>query len=92
MKNELLKIGPLTLYGYGFMIAIGVLAAWLVVEQRARKLQLACEHIFYLVLWCVLGAFASAKILFWITEWKEVIPEIRWGCSVLMDLWSMEEL
>ena len=50
MKNELLKIGPLTLYGYGFMIAIGVLAAWLVVEQRARKLQLACEHIFYLVL------------------------------------------
>ena len=32
MKNELLKIGPLTLYGYGFMIAIGVLAAWLVVE------------------------------------------------------------
>ena len=25
MKNELLKIGPLTLYGYGFMIAIGVL-------------------------------------------------------------------
>ena len=73
MKNELLKIGPLTLYGYGFMIAIGVLAAWLVVEQRARKLQLACEHIFYLVLWCVLGGFASAKILFWITEWKEVI-------------------
>lgn len=73
MKNELLKIGPLTLYGYGFMIAIGVLAAWLVVEQRARKLQLACEHIFYLVLWCVLGGFASAKILFWITEWKEMI-------------------
>lgn len=73
MKNELLRIGPLTLYGYGFMIAIGVLAAWLVVEQRARKLHLASEHIFYLVLWCVLGGFASAKILFWITEWKEVI-------------------
>ena len=72
-ENELLRIGPLTLYGYGFMIAIGVLAAWLVVEQRARKLHLACEHIFYLVLWCVLGGFASAKILFWITEWKEVI-------------------
>lgn len=73
MKNELLRIGPLTLYGYGFMIAIGVLAAWLVVEQRARKLHLACEHILYLVLWCVLGGFASAKILFWITEWKEMI-------------------
>ena len=73
MKNELLRIGPLTIYGYGFMIAIGVLAAWLVVEQRSRKLQLASEHIFYLVIWCVLGGFASAKILFWITEWKEML-------------------
>lgn len=91
MKNELLRIGPLTLYGYGFMIAIGVLAAWLVVEQRARKLHLACEHIFYLVLWCVLGGFASAKILFWLQNGKKC-PEFRWRCLVLMDLWSMEEL
>ena len=47
MHNELLHIGPLTVYGYGFMIAMGVLAAWFVAEQRARKLKLACEHIFY---------------------------------------------
>lgn len=52
MHNELLHIGPLTVYGYGFMIAMGVLAAWFVAEQRARKLKLACEHIFYLVVWC----------------------------------------
>ena len=44
MHNELLHIGPLTVYGYGFMIAMGVLAAWFVAEQRARKLKLACEH------------------------------------------------
>ena len=30
MHNELLHIGPLTVYGYGFMIAMGVLAAWFV--------------------------------------------------------------
>ena len=30
MKNELLKIGPLTVYGYGAMIALGVIAAWVV--------------------------------------------------------------
>ena len=46
MKNELLHIGPLTVYGYGFMIAMGVLAAWFVTEQRARRLHLAYEHIF----------------------------------------------
>ena len=57
MHNELLHIGPLTVYGYGFMIAMGVLAAWFVAEQRARKLKLACEHIFYLVVWCAIGGF-----------------------------------
>ena len=35
MHNELLHIGPLTVYGYGFMIAMGVLAAclWLSRER-----------------------------------------------------------
>lgn len=70
MKNELLRIGPLTVYGYGFMIAVGILAAWYVAEYRAKKMKLAREHIFYLVIWCVIGGFAGAKILFWITEWK----------------------
>ena len=77
MKNELLHIGPLTVYGYGFMIAMGVLAAWFVTEQRARRLHLAYEHIFYLVVWCAVGGFASAKILFWITNWKEFLQNPR---------------
>ena len=46
MHNELLHIGPLTVYGYGFMIAIGVMAAWFVSEQRALMLKLAYEHKF----------------------------------------------
>ena len=77
MHNELLHIGPLTVYGYGFMIAMGVLAAWFVAEQRARKLKLACEHIFYLVVWCAIGGFTSAKILFWITNWREFLQNPR---------------
>ena len=88
MHNELLHIGPLTVYGYGFMIAMGVLAAWFVAEQRARKLKLACEHIFYLVVWCAIGGFTSAKILFWITNWEGISAEskadhrIRWICGI----------
>ena len=85
MHNELLHIGPLTVYGYGFMIAMGVLAAWFVAEQRARKLKLACEHIFYLVVWCAIGGFTSAKILFWITNWREFLQnprQIRWICGI----------
>ena len=32
MKNELFSIGPFTVYGYGLMIALGVIAAYLVGE------------------------------------------------------------
>ena len=29
MHNELFSIGPVTIYGYGLMIAIGIFAAYL---------------------------------------------------------------
>ena len=37
MKNELLTIGPFTVYGYGLMIAIGIVAGCLTAEYRAGK-------------------------------------------------------
>ena len=40
MKNELLSIGPFTIYGYGLMIGIGIIAAYLTAESRAKKLKL----------------------------------------------------
>lgn len=84
MKNELLRIGPFTLYGYGLMIAIGVLAGWGTAEYRARKLKADAEHVFFLLLWCLLGGFLGAKILFWITEWEEIVSDpafILWTMS-----------
>ena len=70
MRNELFTIGPLTVYGYGFMIAVGVIAAWIITNRRAEKQKLDHEHVFSLVIWCLLGGMFCAKILFWITEWK----------------------
>lgn len=75
MKNELLTIGSFTVYGYGLMIAIGVLAGWGTAEYRARKLKLDTEHVFFSMLWCLLGGFLGAKILFWITEWSEIVSD-----------------
>ena len=46
MKNELLTIGPFTVYGYGLMIAIGIVAGCLTAEYRARKQGLDSEQIF----------------------------------------------
>lgn len=41
MKNELLRIGPFTIYGYGLMIAIGILSAYFTGEYRAKKAETA---------------------------------------------------
>lgn len=85
MKNELLHIGPFILYGYGLMIAIGIVSAYIVAEYRARKLKMDYEHIAYIAIWCVLGGFAAAKILFWITEWKSVLENPRFLFETLSD-------
>lgn len=75
MRNELLTIGPFTIYGYGFMIAMGILAAYFTAEYRAKKYGLPYEHVFPLVIWCVLGGFAGAKVLFWLTEFRTVAAD-----------------
>ncbi|MDF2941522.1 MAG: prolipoprotein diacylglyceryl transferase [Herbinix sp.] len=82
MKNELLKIGPVTLYGYGLMIAIGVIAAYTVAEYRAKRKGLNSELIFSLTIWCLAGGILGAKVLFLITQLKEIISDPK----VLLDI------
>lgn len=73
MKNELFSIGPFTIYGYGLMIAIGILAAYLTGEYRAKKQGLDEVHVFNYVIWCVLGGFLGSKILYCITDIKSIM-------------------
>ena len=60
MHNELLKIGPVTIYGYGLMIAIGILAAYLTAERRAKKWGLDPEKVFSLTIWAVVGGILGS--------------------------------
>ena len=46
MKNDLFSIGPFTVHGYGLMMAIGILAAYFMVEYRAKKRGMAEDAIF----------------------------------------------
>ena len=77
MKNELFTIGPFTVYGYGLMIAVGILAAYWVGEYRAKKCGLEVDHVFHFVIWCVVGGFLGAKILYWITDIKNILDNPR---------------
>ena len=36
MKNELLTIGPFTVYGYGLMIAIGIVAGCRIQSRKTE--------------------------------------------------------
>ena len=46
MYNDILSIGPVTIHGYGLMIAIGVLVALIVSDKRAQKRGLNGEIIY----------------------------------------------
>lgn len=83
MKNELIKIGPVTVYGYGLMIAIGILSAYFLTEYRAKKLKLEHEKVFSLVIWCAVGGLLGAKLLYYITQIPEIIkdPSILWNVA-----------
>lgn len=82
MKNELFSIGPFTVYGYGLMIAIGIIAAYLIGEYRAKKYHLDADRVFSIMIWAVLGGFLGAKLLYILTQLKEIIE----NPGLLMDL------
>ena len=81
-NNELLQIGPFTVYGYGLMIAIGVLVAYSVGEYRAKKQGLDPDALFWLTISCLVGGILGAKLLFYIVEIKSIIANPK----ILLDV------
>lgn len=75
MYNDLLKIGPLTVHGYGLMIAIGVFVALSIAEHRAPKNNLDKEQIFPLTIFCVVTGIFGAKLLFIIQGWEQFLKD-----------------
>lgn len=75
MYNDLFSIGPLTVHGYGLMIAIGVLTALFVGEARAKKRGMNSDVLYPMTFLCVVFGFLSAKLLYCIVEWKTFIKE-----------------
>ena len=75
MYNDLLKIGPLTVHGYGLMIAIGVFAALYIAEYRSPKNGLDKEQIFPLTIFCVITGILGAKLMFVIQGWKQFLKD-----------------
>ena len=76
MKNELLHIGPFTLYGYGLMIALGLTAAYLTAAYRSRRYCGDDENrMFDIVTVSMVGGLIAAKLLFWLTEIDVILKD-----------------
>jgi phosphatidylglycerol:prolipoprotein diacylglycerol transferase len=73
MNNDLFKIGPLTVHGYGVMIAAGVLCAYLTAHIRAKKRNIDTDFLFSLMIMTLIFGFIGAKLLFCIVELKAVL-------------------
>lgn len=75
MYNDLFSIGPFTAHSYGLLIAVGIIAAYLVIMRRAKRMHIDRSHIDLLVAWGLLGGILGAKILYWITQIGNIIKD-----------------
>ena len=73
MYNDILTIGPLTIHGYGLMIAIGILTALLIGEARAKRKGLNPDEMYNLTFCCGIGGFLGAKLMFCMVEWRSFL-------------------
>lgn len=73
MYNDILTIGPVTVHGYGLMIAIGILCALFVGLRLSTKKGLDKDQIYNLTFIAAIGGFLCGKILFCIVEYKAFI-------------------
>ena len=70
MFYDIVKIGPVTIHGYGLMIAIGLLCAILLAEYRAKKKGLNEDLVFNLIIIAIVFGFLGAKLMYLIVEFK----------------------
>ena len=82
MKNDLFSIGPFTVHGYGLMIALGLLAAYLLGDARAKRRKWDDDIVFGIAVWSAVGGVLGAKLLYILTDIKNIIADP----SMLLDL------
>ncbi len=75
MKIELFRIGNIPIYGYGAMIALGILLAMVVGTIRFKKRGLKEDAVFDIVLVGGICGFMGAKLLYVIVEFQEFLKD-----------------
>lgn len=82
MHSILFRIGPITAYSYGFMIAVGVIIAFFISSRRAVKYGLNGDEMFNMGLIGLAAGLLGAKLLYLIVE----LPAILENPSILKNV------
>ena len=75
MYNDWLKIGPVTVHGYGVMIAIGILCAFWMAERLGKKFGLNTDRIDTLVFSIIIGGYICAKLTYCLTVFDHFLQD-----------------
>jgi phosphatidylglycerol:prolipoprotein diacylglycerol transferase len=70
MVPVLLKLGPVTIYSFGAMMALGFLISGYVVSVELGRKGMDPEHAWSIVLWAAIGGIAGSRVLAIATEWQ----------------------
>ncbi|MEY8469376.1 prolipoprotein diacylglyceryl transferase [Faecalibaculum rodentium] len=82
MHFELFHLGPLTVYTYGFLIAIGILAAFFVADRRGKAMGMDTSRLEGITLTVCITGFVCSKLLYILTR----LPDIIADPGILMNL------
>ncbi len=75
MHPELLHIGPLTVYTYGFMMATAFLVGYLILKHEAVKRGDNPDFASSIIFWGAIGGILGAKIFYLIEFFHEVLQD-----------------
>ncbi|MCL5005784.1 MAG: prolipoprotein diacylglyceryl transferase [Acidobacteria bacterium] len=58
----LFKLGPITIYSYGLMMALGFIAAYLLLVVECRRRKLSSDFASSIIVWGAIGGLAGARL------------------------------
>ncbi len=70
MVPVLFTLGPVTIYTFGAMMALGFLISGYVVAVELERKQLDPEHAWSIVLWAAIGGIAGSRLLTILSDWE----------------------
>ncbi|MBI3799751.1 MAG: prolipoprotein diacylglyceryl transferase [Deltaproteobacteria bacterium] len=75
MYPVLLHVGPITIYSYGVMMALGFLAAGWVLSKELERQGKDPNFASTLVLWAAVGGLLGARLFFLFEEWQAFLAD-----------------